>query len=243
MQKKNMRNKVKGISLIILVITIIIMIIIASVIIIAAGDSNIIGKANKAKAKYSTTSQKEFSEITRKTLMLNRSGRDVILEDVLMEMKEQKAITEEEEQQILQNDGVINIIDGKEVKVEGKSIISTVKTEIADLDNAIRFIFSVERSEAVELIERGSIIIPKDLIIGDLTLDTPNILKIVSTTIWKDEEFNYQYATKLTNINEGNYGRVMAGRGYIKYKDRSNKEKLVYSEIMYSSINELKNNQ
>jgi len=71
-----MNKRLKGISLIVLVITIIIMIVLAGAIILSLNSSNIIGKASEAKTKVDMATVKEQIEFAKGEALLNESPAD-----------------------------------------------------------------------------------------------------------------------------------------------------------------------
>ncbi|MDD2627471.1 MAG: leucine-rich repeat domain-containing protein [Clostridia bacterium] len=71
-----MNKKLKGISLIVLVITIIIMIVLAGAIILSLNNSNIIDKASEAKTKVDMATVKEQIGLLKAEALLNESPAD-----------------------------------------------------------------------------------------------------------------------------------------------------------------------
>ena len=72
-------------------------------------------------------------------------------------------------------------------------------------------------------VECGSILLPADMLNGELTLDTTNVLKI-PTVNWKDEGVSYQSVLGgkaedggvVADLPESYYNRPIAARGYIR---------------------------
>ncbi|WP_455543564.1 InlB B-repeat-containing protein, partial [Intestinibacter sp.] len=84
-----------------------------------------------------------------------------------------------------------------------------------------------------EIIEKGTLIIPKNLLANGqkLNLDTKKVAKSVGKNIYEsNEEENYvTYLGTLLNIPKSQFGREITAASYVTYKDKAGNEYTVYA--------------
>ena len=85
-------------------------------------------------------------------------------------------------------------------------------------DQAIRFQTYVKKSYFDTLVntETGVYIIPKDLLTGELTNETPGAKRIPSQVSASETDTHYLYNSVLYDIPENSYGRDIVARAYVK---------------------------
>ena len=106
----------------------------------------------------------------------------------------------------------------------------------------IRFGIQIKRDDALRSVhlipEFGTLIIPTNTL-GDneLTINTPNVLKIKATNIFSQDETQYTYTGVLVNIPESKFNTNIQGRGYLIYiDDDTGEEHIIYSETVERSF-------
>ena len=85
-------------------------------------------------------------------------------------------------------------------------------------DQAIRFQTYVKKSYFDTLVnpETGIYVIPKDLLTGELTNETPMAKRIPSQVCASESDTHYLYNSVLYDIPENSYGRDIVARAYVK---------------------------
>lgn len=86
--------------------------------------------------------------------------------------------------------------------------------------------------------EFGTLIIPSTTLgNNDLTIDTPNVLKIKADNIYSQDDEQVTYTGVLINIPNSFFKTNIKGRGYLIYIDKdTGEEHIVYSEIAERSF-------
>lgn len=103
----------------------------------------------------------------------------------------------------------------------------------------LRFIAKLEGDYEESLTSYGLVILPENLIDGELTLESERVAVVSSTQegfkIFSRTDDMLQYTACITGITPNNYDRNYAVRAFIKYME-DGVEKTVYSNIMKGNI-------
>ena len=106
----------------------------------------------------------------------------------------------------------------------------------------IRFGVQIKRDEglrSVHLIpEFGTLLIGSGTLgSNELTITTPNVLKIKAERFYDKDETQYTYTGVLTNIPKSSFGTRITGRGYLIYvDDATGEEHIIYSGTIERSF-------
>ncbi|WP_455543444.1 InlB B-repeat-containing protein, partial [Intestinibacter sp.] len=107
---------------------------------------------------------------------------------------------------------------------------------VVDGKSGIRFATKVYK-DGDEVVEKGTLIIPTNLLKGQaLTLDTAKAAKSIANVDYQQKEDSVVYLGTIVNIPQNQFNREMTATSYIKYRDKSGNEYIVYSPYARGSI-------
>ena len=107
----------------------------------------------------------------------------------------------------------------------------------------IRYGIQIKRDDALNSVksipEYGTLLIPSETLgSAELTIDTPNVLKIKAEKIYSQDETQLTYTGVLINIPKSRFDTNIKGRGYLIYiDDDTGEEHILYSETVERSFN------
>lgn len=103
----------------------------------------------------------------------------------------------------------------------------------------MRFTTVVNKNDNLEIVREGTLIIPKSLLVGDLTLSTEEALDIPANNYFSGDESSdvHTFTGVLTKIPDTKYNEEITARSYVVYKRlNSEKEIIGYSDAVTSSV-------
>jgi len=104
----------------------------------------------------------------------------------------------------------------------------------------IRFGFTLGKDEAyksTDIVEYGTIMIPADRLGSqELTVHTPDVLKIKANRLLSEDSTSMTYTGVLTDIPTSYFSTVITGRGYVIYRDVCGDERVIYSDSCSESF-------
>lgn len=92
----------------------------------------------------------------------------------------------------------------------------------------------------VPIVEYGTLLKPARLLGSDeLTLDTPDVLRIPGKTIYSESDTELVYTGVLINIPEARFDDIISGRGYLIYEDENDAQQTLYTDTVSRSFHEV----
>lgn len=248
-----MKNK-KAISLIVLVITIIILSVLATVIIINISNTNIISEAQSAVDKYSLKEIESGIQLEKASMIIENEGEEPNMFELIERVYSKGIITASQREEMIKNGGEL-VIGDDVLRLDVKSIIYFKNFELVSetAPYSIRGVFAVNKISYIENItfnEIGCVIANKkhiDRVFTELAAESKFKLDAYvnygisyRTNTYDDFDWEDGNVARFVfyNIPQEQVDTKIAFRSYIKYT-YDGIDGIVYSDIAYSSVNDL----
>lgn len=90
----------------------------------------------------------------------------------------------------------------------------------------------------VKIVEYGTVMLPTNKLSGaELSLATPQVLKVEGKTIYSETSSQLVYTGVLINIPNSFFDTDVSGRGYLTYEDTNGVQHTIYTDIVSRSFN------